>query len=180
MKCEEIQPEYDAYALGIAEDPERREIAEHLARNCPNCAPGVRKAMEMVAAMSGAAAAAEPPKRLRGRVAALVSPPSTGRFPSAVLAPWGVALALAVALIAVALTGRLHSGDAAKIAQALSIIGDPAMQDVSFGPPAIRGRVFLSPGKGVVSRCDSRTGRLGSRKRKLAPPADESAHISPP
>jgi anti-sigma-K factor RskA len=87
---------------------------------------------------------------LRGRVVALVSPQSGRRFPIAILAPWAVALTLAVALIAVVLPGRLRSGDAAKLAQALSIIGDPAMQDVSFGPPATRGRVFLSPGKGVV------------------------------
>ena len=39
MTCEELRDEYGAYALGIAEDPERAEIAEHLARNCPDCAP---------------------------------------------------------------------------------------------------------------------------------------------
>lgn len=150
MTCEELRHEYGAYALGIAEDPERFEISEHLARNCPNCVPGVRKAMEMVAGLSAAAPAANPPKRLRGRVVALVSPPAERRFPITVLVPWAVASALAVALIAVAVPGVLHSGDAARLAQALSIIGDPAMQDVSFGPPATRGRVFLSPGKGVV------------------------------
>ena len=37
MNCSEIREEYGAYALGIAEDPERSEIAAHLARNCAEC-----------------------------------------------------------------------------------------------------------------------------------------------
>ncbi len=52
MTCEELRDEYGTYALGIAEDPERAEIGEHLARNCSDCVLGVRKAMTMVTAMS--------------------------------------------------------------------------------------------------------------------------------
>ena len=35
MTCEELSEEYGAYALGIAEDPERSEISAHLADRCP-------------------------------------------------------------------------------------------------------------------------------------------------
>ena len=54
MTCDELRQDYTAYALGIADDPERTEIAEHLARKCPNCVPGVASAMATVTAMSGA------------------------------------------------------------------------------------------------------------------------------
>jgi hypothetical protein len=45
MTCDELRNEYGAWALGIAEDPERSEIAAHLARECPVCAPGVRSTL---------------------------------------------------------------------------------------------------------------------------------------
>ena len=34
--------------------------------------------------------------------------------------------------------------------QALSILNDPVTQDVSFGEPTARGRVFVSPSRGIV------------------------------
>jgi anti-sigma-K factor RskA len=149
MTCEELQPEYGAYALGIGEYPERAEIAEHLARSCPACTPGVSRALETVAAMSGAVTPADPPKRLRRRVINLVSPDDK-RSRAAVLAPWAVAGALAIALISVGLPGWLHRGESPKLEQALSILNDPDTKDVSFGEPAAKGRVFISPNKGVV------------------------------
>jgi len=149
MTCEELQPEYGAYALGSAENPERIEIAEHLARHCPNCRPGVRRAMEAVAAMSGAVKPVDPPKRLRRRVVSMVSP-NPKRSWAMIIAPWAVAGVLAIALISVGLPGWLHPNDSARLGQALSILNDPTTKDVSFGEPAARGRVFVSPQKGVV------------------------------
>ena len=43
MTCDELRQDYTSYALGIADDPERSEIAAHLARECPNCVPGMRQ-----------------------------------------------------------------------------------------------------------------------------------------
>lgn len=149
MTCEELRQEYGAYALGIAEDPERLEIAEHIARGCPICAPGVRSAMATVAAMSGAVKPVDPPVRLRRRVIAMVSP-EPKRSWAAILVPWAVAAALAVALISVGLPRRAANTDTAKLEQALSILNDPVTRDVTFGDPAARGRVFVSAGKGVV------------------------------
>jgi len=149
MTCEELQPEYGAYALGSAENPERIEIAEHLARNCPNCTPGIGRAMETVAALSGAVKPVDPPKRLRKRVVSMVSPAGKRSW-AAVLTPWAVAGVLAVALISVVLPSKLRTTDSSKLEQALSILNDPTTKDVSFGQPTARGRVFVSPEKGVV------------------------------
>jgi anti-sigma-K factor RskA len=149
MTCEELQPEYGAYALGSAENPERVEIAEHLARNCPNCTPGIRRAMETVAAMAGAVKPVNPPGRLRKRVVAMVSPAGSRSW-AAALTPWAAAGVLAIALISVVLPSKLRTTDSSKLAQALSILNDPTTKDVSFGQPTARGRVFVSPEKGVV------------------------------
>lgn len=44
MTCAELRPHYAAYALGLADESERREIADHIRRRCVTCATGVRKA----------------------------------------------------------------------------------------------------------------------------------------
>lgn len=148
MTCEELRGEYDAYALGTAVDPERSEISAHLQRNCPECTAGVRAAMAIVTAMANAVNTAEPPKRLRKRIIALVKPQGERSWAAALL-PWGVAAVLAIALVSVALPGR-GKGSGARLEQVLSILNDPATKDVSFGEPSARGRVFVSPEKGVA------------------------------
>jgi hypothetical protein len=152
MTCEELRDEYGAYALGIAEDPERAEIAGHLARNCSDCVLGVRKAMAMVTAMSGMDTPVEPPKDLRGRVIGMVERGNKRRsFPGFVL-PWAACAALAVTLLAVVLPSRRPNPDTAKLAQALAILNDPETKQVTFGETArpSRGRVFVSGEKGVL------------------------------
>jgi anti-sigma-K factor RskA len=149
MNCEDLRGEYGAWALGIAEDPERSEIAAHLARECPDCVAGIRSAMATTAAFSGAVTEVDPPKRLRRRVVAMVAPEPKRAF---VILPWVVSAILAIALISVALPGRQPKSqdqDVTKLAEALSILNDPIAKDVTFGDPAARGRVFVSP-KGVV------------------------------
>jgi anti-sigma-K factor RskA len=148
MTCEDLKPEYGAYALGVAEDPELSEIGAHLARRCPVCTPGVRSAMGTVSAMSGAVKAMDPPKRLRTRVVGMVSP--APRRVWSVFIPWAVAGALAVVLLSVAIPARVNAPDRQKLEELLSILNDPAAKDVAFGVPSARGRVFVSPGKGVV------------------------------
>jgi anti-sigma-K factor RskA len=154
MNCEELRPEYGAYSLGVAEDPERSEISEHLQRGCPHCLQGVRSAMSTVVAMSGGVKSVDPPKRLRRRVVAMVSP-APERKGWAFWLPWAVAAVLAIVLVSVALPGRVsRSGQAttnsARFEEMLAIINDPVAKDVAFGDPAARGRFFVSPGKGVV------------------------------
>jgi len=155
MTCEELRLEYGAYALGIAEDPERGEIDEHLARGCPQCTPGVASARSTVSAMSGLADPADPPARLRRKVLAMVAPekPEERKSWLGTFVPWGVAATLALAL-AVTLSRPPAqppvNPDVAKLRHALSILNDPVTRDVSFGEPAARGRVFVSPTQGVV------------------------------
>jgi anti-sigma-K factor RskA len=147
MSCEELRDDYGTWALGIAEEPEKSEIAAHLARECPNCVAGVRSAMATMSAMSGAVKETDPPKRLRRRVVEMVAPEPRRAF--AVL-PWAVSALLAIALLSVALPGRHEpTQDTTKLAEALTILNDPLTKDVTFGDPAARGRVFVSP-RGVV------------------------------
>jgi hypothetical protein len=164
MTCEELQPDYVSYALGIADEPERSEITEHLARKCPNCVPGITSAMATVTAMSGAVNVSHPPRRLRKRVLASIErEPSRGRLAS--FLPWAVVAALSIALISIGVSGRRETGDTSKLQQALSILNDPASRDVSFGQSEkpSRGRIFVSPGKGVVF-IGANLPRLGSDK----------------
>lgn len=151
MTCEELREEYGAWALGIAEDPERTEIAEHLARQCPVCVPGVRGAMAMVTAMSNTVPSVEPPKYLRDRVIGMVERGGKKSFVGFLL-PWAACAAMAIALVVVALPSRRENPDTAKLAEALSILNDPTAKQVTFGETAqpSRGRVFVSGGKGVL------------------------------
>jgi anti-sigma-K factor RskA len=146
MTCEELRDEYGAWALGIAEDPARSEIVAHLARECPDCVAGIRSAMATVAAMSGAVADVAPPGRLRNRIVGMVAPERKRAF---VFLPWAVSALLAIALLSVVIPARQKDQNTTKLAQALSILNDPVAKDVTFGDPAARGRVFVSP-KGVV------------------------------
>jgi hypothetical protein len=144
MTCNERRPDYTAYALGIAGEPERAEIAEHLERKCPNCVPGVASALAAMTAMSGSVKVAEPPKGPRGRE------PKRSRV--SIFLPWAITAALSVALLAVGISGRRQIGDTAKLQRGLAILNDPAARDVAFSETgkAGKGRVFVSPREGVV------------------------------
>jgi hypothetical protein len=151
MTCDELRQDYTSYALGIADDPERAEIVEHLGRNCPNCVRGVASAMATVTAMSGAVPVTEPPKHLRRRVTSAVEK-APQRSWAATFLPWAITAAMSIALVAIGLTGRREGGDTGKLRQALSILNDPAAKDVTFGEAAMapKGRVLVSPGNGVA------------------------------
>src|SRR5439155_6280309 len=106
------------------------------------------------AAMAAGVKQMNPPKHLRRRVVAMVSP-GAERKGWVFWLPWAVSGLLAIVLISVALPGRLNraeSGKAnsARLEEMLDIINDPVTKDVAFGDPAARGRFFVSPGKGVV------------------------------
>ena len=151
MTCDELRQDYTSYALGIADEPERSEIASHLARHCPTCVPGVASAMATVTAMSGAVKLSEPPAYLKRRVMASVEK-EPSRWRLGAILPWAITAMVSVALISIGLTGRRETGDTGKLQQGLSILNDPATRDVTFGETEKRskGRVFVSPGKGVV------------------------------
>lgn len=107
--------------------------------------------MATVTAMSGAVPVKTPPHHLRRRVLASVEP-SPSRFRLRTFVPWAITAALSITLLTIGLTGRRQTGDTPKLQQALSILNDPATRDVTFGETEkpSKGRVFVSPGKGVV------------------------------
>ena len=137
MTCDELRPEYTAYARGIAGDPKRAEITEHLERKCPNCVPGVASALAAVRAVPGTG------KAVAGE---------TKRSQVSIYLPWAIIAALSAVLIAVGISGRRQIGDTAKFARALAILNDPAASDVTFEETEknSKGRVFVSSDKGVV------------------------------
>jgi anti-sigma-K factor RskA len=150
MTCEELQQDYGAYALGILENPEQEEIAHHLAVKCPNCVPGVRGALAIVTALSGAVESKEPPRRLRQRIVGMISP-EPKRSRAAVVLPWALVAALSIAILSITVAMRPAAVDASKLRQALAILNDPATKDVAFGEAKpSRGRMFVSPARGVV------------------------------
>jgi anti-sigma-K factor RskA len=150
MTCEELQPDYTAFALGIAGEPERSEIEAHLAARCPKCVPGVTSALATVTAMTAAVELKDPPKHLRRRVMSMVGEPEQKKS-WAVFLPWAVSGLLAVALVSVSMP-RLHPNpDTARLEQALTILNDPLAKDVTFGEAKpSKGRVFVSLSRGVV------------------------------
>ena len=96
MNCNELRDSYELYAIGVADDPERSEIREHLNRECEVCMQGIRQARELAALLGGTAAPAAPSPKLRGRILASVGVEQR-RFG---LAPW-LAAALAMSMFAV-------------------------------------------------------------------------------
>src|ERR1700688_1516264 len=96
MDCAELHDQYELYAIGVAEEPERSEIREHLNRGCEVCMAGMKKAREVTAIFGGAAPAATPSPKLRRRLLASVGVEQRGFGWSPFLA-----LALALALFAV-------------------------------------------------------------------------------
>lgn len=150
MTCEDLRPDYTSFALGIAGEPERSEIAAHLERNCLNCVPGVASAMTTVTALSGAVKVSDPPKNLRRRVIASVGK-DPKRSNASVYFPWVLTGVMSIALLAIGLSGR-EEGVNRPMQQALSILNDPAARTVAFGQngAAPHGRIFFSADKGVV------------------------------
>jgi len=149
MTCEELLPEYDAYALGIAHNAEHEEISRHLNGGCDYCELGIASAHYAMAAMAGRVELAEPPARLRRRVLAVTSRNGDGRGWLAKQLPWAVAAAFAFALLMAVVRpeGDRHG---VTLKQALPILNDPAALSISFDQTSGRGRAIVSPSRGVV------------------------------
>ena len=70
MTCEELKEMYELYAMGVSDEPERGEIASHLAEGCAACTIGVKHAVELVSMYGAMTPVVEPPARLRARIVA--------------------------------------------------------------------------------------------------------------
>jgi anti-sigma-K factor RskA len=68
MTCEQLNPLYEEYALGVLEGEERAELEAHLARKCDQCVPGVARARWVVSQLALVAPEAQPPSALRAKI----------------------------------------------------------------------------------------------------------------
>ena len=166
MKCNELQEYYELHALGLADDPERSEIREHLARGCEVCMAGVKRARQMAALLSASAPTAEPSSKLRRRILA-----STG-FEQRSFGWWTPLLAAAAMLSLVAavyFSGRekayadelarardqmrAQTIELTRLNDALAIMSGPDTIQAGFGdgaPQPPKGKVYISPRQGVL------------------------------
>ena len=168
MNCDELRESYELYALGIADEPERSEIAAHLERDCVNCVAGVRKAMELVTMIGATAPAQQPSRSLRRRVVNLAQPEKRvwrWQFAMGILT-LGLLAVVAHSLndnrrLGLSLTsirselrlsresnGRMQT-ELSSARQVLDFLKSPETRQVTFyaGP---KGRVFVNPGRGVL------------------------------
>jgi hypothetical protein len=161
VTCDELRPDYLAYALGSLEEPERSEVRAHLESGCQDCLAGVRDAREWVSAVGASVEGPEPPRNLRSRVLAAVAPAAQKRwnwFPAWI----GAAATAVVAVGFVLYQARNYRADevvmqrevqrtgaeAAALRQAFELIQAPETREVTFGqgqPAPPRGRVFVNP-----------------------------------
>ncbi len=166
MTCEELRDQYELYALGLLEGPERAEMEAHLAREGDPCIAGVRRARELVAALGASVPLIEPPAQLRAKVLAQFGAPPQRSWSWTPV--WiAVSAALAVATLWLGLDRREQAqivanvrvevqrknAELARLNEALALMNDPAVKEVVFGagaPAPPKGRVFVHPRQGVL------------------------------
>jgi len=164
MNCSELRDHYQLYALGLAEEPERSEIRDHLDRGCEVCMREVKQARELTAMVASTAAPLVPSPRLRKRILAAAGAESYSFGWAAGLA--GVAaLSLCAALYfagrerqyfaeSATLRAQTRSQDIelTRLNEAFAILNGVDTTVTTFGEkqPKPKGRVFCNPSMGVL------------------------------
>ena len=165
MNCQELREHYELFALGTADEPERSELREHLARGCEVCMTEMKRARRLTALFAAAADGAGPSPKLRRRILASVG------FEQRAFG-WAPFLAAAMVLslfAAVYFSGRerefanlaanlreqmrRQTIELTRLNEAFAIMSNPATKVSSFGegqPQPPKGRVFASPAQGVL------------------------------
>jgi anti-sigma-K factor RskA len=163
MTCEDLRDSYELYSLGLLEGEEKREVEEHLGRNCAACQKHLKNALGLNALMLSQAQEIVPPSRLRRRVLASVGRERAG---------WGWAAALAAAcslivtlwlslekrtsdreLANARVTLQRTAADRERLDQAFTFLNQPETRQANFGqgqPAPPRGNFFLNPRLGVL------------------------------
>ena len=173
MTCEELRDEYELYALGLSEGPEREELAIHLERRCAQCSAGVATALGTVAAMALLADQVAPPARLRRRVMASVGVEPESAAEGRSWFSWPMLIPVAFALGALMLwveSRNTLSERQAELVQArrqieqqatelgqirpvLAFLNQPDTKLVNFGagaPAPPKGSILVNPRDGVL------------------------------
>ena len=173
MDCEQLNPLYEEYALGILEGEERAEMEAHLARACPQCMPGVALARFVIAQLALAAPEAQPPAALRGKImdAAKSSSNTAGAIPFAkpsaprTLFPvWAWIAAAALALVT-GYTIRQMGNQNAQLAELRKQMRLATLQRQALQNQIEQGRMVAS----VMMSPDSKTLKLMPTKDKSMP-----------
>jgi hypothetical protein len=161
MTHEELQDGYELYALGVAGEPERSEIRQHLARGCEMCRRQLQRARELNAMLAMAPEPAAPSPGLRRRILA-----ATGAEPRRFgIAPFLAGALLLTLFAAVYFSNRervfanetlmlreqLRNGtiELTELHEALAILRAPGTVEAKFGP-APQGKVFVNAQRGVL------------------------------
>jgi hypothetical protein len=151
--------------MGVAGEPEKSEIRDHLNRGCEDCMAGMKRARSISSFLGGTAPPLAPSPKLRRRILASVGfePKRFGWAPF-------LAMATAFSLFAAfyfsgrerefAVTAnRLREQlgqqkmELARLNEAFAILSGPDTTTVSFGegkPAPPKGRVFMNPSQGVL------------------------------
>jgi hypothetical protein len=161
MSHEELQGQYELYAMGVADDPERGEIREHLERGCEVCMAEMRQAKQIVSMMGASAPLQTPSAKLRRRILASVGYEQR----SYGLAPWFGALAALCLVTALYFGGRERSYmedlrnlrgqmgeqtvELTRLTEIMTIMNGVNTREVTFGAGP-KGKVFVNPQSGVV------------------------------
>jgi hypothetical protein len=161
MTHEELRDQYELYALGAADEPERSEIREHLSRGCEVCMTEMKRARQWAALMAASATAAAPSPGLRRRILASVGYEQR-RFGWAPFLGLATALSLFAAFyfsarerqvveqtLALREQMRGQTIELARLTEAFAILSGPATTEVSFGQGP-KGKVYIDRNRGVV------------------------------
>ena len=165
MNCEELRDHYELYAMGVAAEPEKSEIREHLNRGCEVCMAEMKRARTINAMLGGMTPPLAPSPLLRRRILASVGFEQK-RFGWAPFLAVATALSLFAAfyfsgrerefaVLATRLRDQLgrESVELTRLNQAFAILNGPDTTMTSFGagqPAPPKGRVFLNPSQGVL------------------------------
>ena len=165
MTCEELRDQYELYAMGVLEEPDRSELIAHLDRAGDACVEGVKAARAFVTRLGAGAPAVEPSKRLRSRVLDSIAPEPRASNWSRVWAAVAVGLLIAAvvfnnrareqagATVQAQLQLQRQTVELSRLNEALALLNDPAATQVAFGqgqPKPPRGKVFVNPKRGVL------------------------------
>jgi hypothetical protein len=161
MTHDELRGDYELYALGVADEPARDEIREHLSRGCEVCMLEMKRSRELAAVIGASVEPVAPSPKLRSRILASVG---VIERPFG-WAPW-LALATALSLFAafyfssrerqiaeqtVLLREQMRNQtiELTRLNDAFAILSGPSTIEVGFGQGP-KGKVYVDRSRGVL------------------------------
>jgi hypothetical protein len=164
MNCTELQDQYELYALGLADEPQRSEIRAHLDRGCEVCMSGIKRSREIAALLGGTSAPAAPSPKLRRRILASVGVEDR-RFGWAPFLAGSTIMCLAAAfyfggrewdfsrqVLVLREQSRDQIIELTRLNEAFAILNGADTTVTSFGEkqPTPKGKLFVSPNRGLL------------------------------